>query len=185
MTAREEIQFAVRFSQLDLAALRPGDVLNLRDDLEGFVVSPVDHPGPILGSGVSRPFPQDYDLDDFSELQRAVKPILEKAIRREPDYRDPTQIERLEFNLLREDSEIGSYVYVTGSVRDVFLIRFFFLLAQEGVDNLKTCPECDAIYYKNVGWQKYCSRRCSNLASVKRFQRRKKAEKAKEGKVKP
>ena len=185
MTAREEIKFAVRFSQLDLAALRPGDMLNLRDDLEGFVVSPQHHPGQIVGSSVSRPFPQDYNLEDFSELQRAVKPILEKAIGREPyDYREAVQIERLEFNLVHESSD-RQHVYVSGSVRDVFLIRFFFLLAQEGVDNLKRCPECDSIYFKGVGWQKYCARRCSNLASVKRFQRKKKAEKAKEGKVKP
>ena len=145
-----------------------------RYDLERFVVSPEGHTGPIMGSGVTRPFPQDYTMKDFTDLQGAVRLVLEKALLEETyDYRGSTQVQSLEFNLVQPSSG-PKYIYVIGSVRDVFLTILFFLLAQEGVDNIKTCPECGTIYYKHVGWQKYCSRRCTNLASVKRFQAKQK-----------
>src|SRR5919202_5707434 len=38
-TAAERLQFVIRFVQLDLDALRPGDWLNLRDDLMAFMLS--------------------------------------------------------------------------------------------------------------------------------------------------
>lgn len=178
-TATEEIQFAVQFAQLDLTALRRGDLLNLRDELGHFVVSPQDHPGPIVGSGVSRPAPhqKDYTVKHFDELQREVKSILAQATDQKAyRYGRSVKLHKLEFQLI-QPSGGRKYIYVTGSVQDVFLIRLFFLLAQEGVDNIKTCPECGTIFYKHVGWQKYCSRRCSNLASVKRFQAKQKAKK--------
>ena len=59
----------------------------------------------------------------------------------------------------------------------MFLLQFLFLLLQEGVENLLTCPECGEVFFREDKRQKYCKRGCSNLASVKRFQRRAKKKK--------
>ena len=177
-TATEENKFAIWFAQRDLSALSRGDLLNLRDDLLHFVVSAEGHTGPIIGSGVSRPAPhqKDYTVKHFDELQREVKSILAQATDQKYFSGKGPELHKLTFNLI-QPSGGQKYIHVSGPVRDVFLIRLFFLLAQEGVDNIKTCPECGIIFYKHVGWQKYCSRRCSNLASVKRFQAKQKAKK--------
>ncbi len=70
-------------------------------------------------------------------------------------------------------------VAASGSLRDRFLILTLFLLSHTPFYPLAKCPECDEIFYRRDARQKFCRRRCANLASTKRFVERHKKKKGK------
>ena len=61
-----------------------------------------------------------------------------------------------------------------GTLPDLFVIRALMLIDGEGAE-ISECPVCGNLFLVEFG-KKYCSRRCSNLAGVKRYQARKKEE---------
>jgi len=70
-TAQDRLKFAVEFAEKDLRTLRPGDLLNMRDDLMAFLLgtSTIKEKGGILAMPLKPPFPQDYEVEDFEQLQ--------------------------------------------------------------------------------------------------------------------
>ena len=77
MSAEERLEFAVTFATMDLKGLRPGDWLNLRDDLTSFIGSAVrsveevrrDHMGR-MATVVCRP-------DETGQMAVSVRPLAE------------------------------------------------------------------------------------------------------------
>ncbi len=179
-SAGDQIKFAVRLAQSDVSTWRPGDLLNERDNLRKFVTTRGDqYYGPFLSQPMVPPFPGDYTQEDFNKLQAEVHMILEQVTHEFGSFKS-TLLPTLTLTLMSFQG--APLLQMSGSTRDVFLARLFFLLNEEGVENIKICPECSNIFWQDVKWQKYCARRCSNLASVKRFHRRAKKKKGKKKK---
>jgi hypothetical protein len=107
--AAERLKFAVQFSQLDLDNLRPGDWMNLRDDLVQFIFGPharwvqefkeldeVIKQSPHDVQAQDRvmlrhlrepkrllpPLPNEYPEDDFRSLQEDVRMLLRSLVGR-------------------------------------------------------------------------------------------------------
>ena len=185
-TAIDRIKFAIRLAKVDLQTLRPGDWLNLRDDLAQFSISKggssLKDLGGIRAVPLKEPLPGDYTENDFLKLQKDMKNLLAGVSRISTEKGAMGAMTRLgpvDLNLSDPFGYGEVFVSAQGSTRDMFLLQLLFLLRQEGVENLMTCPECGEVFFREDKRQKYCKRGCSNLASVKRFHR-----KAKKGRKK-
>jgi hypothetical protein len=81
MTAEERLRFVVRFEQMDLDTLRPGDWLNLLDDFLAFFLA-VSSPHRVMPhvwlEGVPSGNPSDelWSRQDFRALQQDVRTLL-------------------------------------------------------------------------------------------------------------
>lgn len=169
MTAQDQLRFAVRFAQLDLDRLRPGDWLNLRDELADFLHGT----RPTLAGGIvtmvtESPFPQKYPDENFRELQKEVRGLLAGLVgTRERGGEIPQMPIRAEFALLPTD-DLGvpgrCVLQVMSSVRDVFLLTLMHLITQGNTSPVRRCPECQTFFYR-IRRQRYCSRRCVNRAN--------------------
>ena len=214
-TPVDRIKFALRFAGADLNSFRPGDWLNLKDDVNQFFgiegvsqhtidttesarrakaqmlkenrgksLDPTHLPRPmkaigttftqgpvplgdahgVLASPMGR-LPWEYEPADWLQLQADVKMVLRGGLVK-LTCAQPTLMVGLGF---------GSRLFIShGPTHDVFLIALLLLLAQEGGENISTCPQCDKVFWRETRRQKFCSRRCANLASVNAFNDRKK-----------
>lgn len=181
-TAIDRIKFAIDLAKSDLKTTRRGDWLNLLDDLALFSkgsAGSIADLGGILASPLKEPLPRDYTESDFLRLQKDVKNMLSGVARKGPGEGAMTKLGPFHVDLSDPFRYGTVLVCAHGSTRDMFLLQLLFLLLQEGVENLMTCPECGEIFFREDKRQKYCKRGCSNLASVKRFHR-----KAKKGRKK-
>src|SRR2546421_7825825 len=85
-TTAERVQFVIRFAQTDLDTLRPGDWLNLRDDLKTFLgCNPAQRGtladrGGILAFPLQHPLPDEFSEDDFRALQKEANVILQSQV---------------------------------------------------------------------------------------------------------
>ena len=189
MTDTERLQFLIRFAQLDLDALRPGDWLNLRDDLGGFLTGSVygryyadlaDYE-PMGGDIEIRPFdppsPLEYPEEAFRDLQKETLHILESMVLEARAGRGtwapiPVQIRFAAPSLDGLVPVAGQHLLIAeGSTRDAFLLRVFTLLLRHPTNRIRRCPECDRIFYR-VGKQQYCTRVCVNRATVRTWRQR-------------
>jgi hypothetical protein len=171
-TAEERIRFVIRFASTDLEQLRPGDWLNLRDDLQAFLA--LDQVVIVEG-----PRPQDYTADDFRALQVEVREFLSGLVQaRKPSGHWPLAhhskfitFQHLAYYVTPLDA-IGhpgrTRLGVQGSTRDAFWSVFIFLLWDEGIERLMACPECGTIFYRNRK-QRYCTRRCVDRVNQRSF----------------
>jgi hypothetical protein len=189
LTNADRLQFAVRFAEMNLDALRPGDWLNLHEDFLNFLMlkSPVwlrdegrvimaDDNGtlvatdqPIAHLGVSGilewyPTPGAFTEEDFRDLQKDVRALLYS-------FADSQGI-------ATAGPEIrASYIFrpyglvAKGPPHHVFLAELLSLLQQEPRDRLLHCPECNAIFYR-IRKQAFCSRVCANRVTTRRFRER-------------
>ena len=207
-TAVDRIKFAIRFAGTDLSTLRPGDWTNLIDDLCQFLsitqgirrdvdtsrkkgdpasllhpvkgwVTQYDQEGFVFGDGSvlaspnKPPFPWDYKAAEFDNLQRELKHALEGGT---AGYLfRPSEFSRVTLSLIRP-----AHLSVSGSTRDVFFVTLLFLLFKEGAANIAKCPECSEVFWRETRRQKFCSRRCANLASVKAFHTRRRQQQSKQ-----
>src|SRR5215471_13514449 len=167
MKSSERLEWAVKFSQMDLDPLRPGDLLNLRDDLRNFV-------HPIIGerlkgshafslAAIEQPLTSEYTPNDFKALQRDVYNYLNEF--------DVTLKPQAGHNLkLRVFS--GPLFYATGAVLDLFIFRLAMLMSESpGRVGRCVAPDCSRIFYRKRK-QKYCSPRCQgrHFMQTKRVQ---------------
>ena len=186
-TASDRIKFAVWFSQIDIDKLRPGDLLNLRDDLSlylgrrGFEGSLEDLGGKVFIPD-KHPFPDDFLEKDFKKLQKEVDEVLSGLA----DAGMTGAFKGIPlsglFGLIPIKGLDRCIMHSQAAVRDSFLLLLMILLEQQPISPIKRCPECRTIFYRESKRQKYCSRRCANLAATKRWQARQK--KAKKGRKK-
>lgn len=155
----------VEFANADLDEFRRGDWTNLRDDLSDLFQLP-------MHAGTWKLDPSDTEKlqeKDLKRLQMRLHAILIPT--RFPGIKGVNKI-KLDIGRAR----VGDRYLTTfgGTLGDLFVIRALLLIEGEGAE-ISECPECGNLFLVEFG-KKYCSRRCSNLASVKSYQARKKEE---------
>jgi hypothetical protein len=180
---------------MDLDRLRPGDWLNLRDDLEAFLgrhrldrlvsqedpAAPLAALGDIVGTPTEPPYPEEYGVDDFRVLQQETKCTLSRML----DKREgvpvasspvliPVRCDLLNFGFV--PSLAGrNMLEVSGTTRDTFLMVLYVRLSREPTDRILRCPECQTIFYR-VRKQRYCSRPCVHRAAARKWRRTEKGQ---------
>ncbi len=162
----KRLDWIVEFIQMDLPNLRRGDLLNLKDEFEEFF-SP-DSLIRIIGIRpvpLAQLMPNQFEESDFKALQKDLKSILK-------DPGKQKKLSSLSFSMIPKGQIIDrpTLVHAIGSTRDIFLLLFYFLLAIENPD-FEHCPECGRLFLVRRR-KKYCGRRCANLASVKRWNKK-------------
>lgn len=205
-TARDRLEFAIRFAQLDLTNIRPGNLLNLRDDLEAFhgygptatTGASLSDLGGIMAAPISSPLPSEFTEDDFKKLQAEVKELLlqlavgnSASKSHEPPGAGWAVMSTFPVSArysvlpLHSSGQTGSWITAQGDTRDVTLLRLFHLLSNNGSAPLRLCPEpeCGRLFYR-VRRQEYCSKKCVNRAN-KRAARAKEKTSAKGSKTAP
>src|SRR5262245_39058940 len=58
----------------------------------------------------------------------------------------------------------ANVVVFQSSIRNMFFVRLGFVINDEGISQIKKCPECGRLFYKTRK-QKYCSKTCINRVS--------------------
>jgi len=164
--ARESLEWAVSFAGRDLDELREGDWLNLRDDLARFFGGVWRTPGELTGFTTRpNPLPQKAPQPEILRIQREARRLLERAatpLRAGGDVLKAAHGFRLAADWSIEPVAGIPLLSAIGSLRDLFLTRLLFLLAQEGLANVKLCPApgCGRPFWR-AGRRKYCSSRCT------------------------
>ena len=156
------LKFAVKFATMDLDEARPGDWLNLRDDLANFVgaaaaveVRPGNRIATIEGEA------EDQTIRD---LQTTTLQLLEYLADRKTIGVYPAHIPlpSIQKTVIYVAGGTGGGVFfdVRGTLPDLFLDALMNDLAQPGsLMPVLRCPECGRLFYRNRK-QKYCDRPC-------------------------
>ncbi len=175
----QRMEFLINFAGLHLGELRPGDWLNLRDDMKRFLGS-VRDPGEVVVSFTEKDV-ERYPDKSVRSLQGLVRTLLSQVANASKDRTGklqsmgiPTALAlRANFRVIRDP---GDFVLlnVRGNLTDLFLFKTLFLLFQAPIEPIRECPECGKTFYRHDQRQKYCERRCANLVATKRFVQRKK-----------
>jgi hypothetical protein len=196
MTREDRLQFAVRFAQMDLDTLRAGDRLNLREDFLGFLnlrhghghlnapvvaFQPDESAREVYQPLMSLSFmpliegPDPLTLSEADllalqrDVQRDVSTLLDTLTRAVRPEELPSFVERCPLVTLRQNCRI-----VKGTARQVFVEQLIYLLDQEPSDRILRCPECETLFYR-VQKQAYCSRKCGNRVTQRRWRERQEA----------
>jgi len=178
----QRMRFLVSFINMKMDNLRPGDWLNLRDDLGRFLRDAGQWDLVLAVKGISV---QKYPEEAIKSLCGIVKILLSQAANASQDrtgvlqktFGIPTSIHiTADFRVSRSQGDFVRLA-VSGKLSDVFLFQTLFLLSRAPIEPIRECPECGNIFYRQDKRQKFCSRRCANLAGTKRWQNRKKAKK--------
>jgi hypothetical protein len=201
-TARDRLEFAIRFAQLDLDRLRPGDPLNLRDDLESFhgygpsaPGSTIDELGGIMGFPLGHPLPAEFAVEDFKKLQAEMRSILGSLAEAQGALTEAqgASVALGAFSTFPVSVRYAavpfrgaSMLSAQGPTRDMTLLRLFHLIAREDSMPFRKCPdpECGRIFYR-VRRQLYCSKKCVNRMNKRAARRTAKTAPATPGRIKP
>ena len=154
----------LEFANANLDEFRRGDWTNLREDLSDLFRLP-------MHVGVWELDPSDVEElqeKDLKHLQMRLHAILI------PTRFGIKVIDKIKLDIGR--ARVGDRYLTTfgGALPHLFVIRALMLIDGEGSE-ISQCPECGNLFLVEFG-KKYCSKRCSNLAGVKRYQARKKEE---------
>lgn len=169
-TPEDRLRFAVEFSQVDLLNLRPGDLLNLRDDLYLFVHGHPNErvfPGGISATESSGSI-REFSSDDMRSLQAETYAALHSSATISGTSAALPISVHLSLSRNPSNWKKKNVLELLGSSRDCFLMILFHLLSQEPVNRIQACPGCNRIFYK-AKRQKYCSRRCSNRVYMREY----------------
>jgi hypothetical protein len=175
-TARERLEFAVRFVALNLDDLSPGGWLSLREDLGAFlcrgprsdaITSAAT--GGIL-PGLGQPDPATMRPRAYRNLQGAFRYLLEKLA---DGQHGSIRFTGLTFTVLSASSRKGrGLLIVNGATADQALYLLMNLIARDDTSPILRCPECRTLFYRVDGRQKYCKRPCVNRASQRAYRTR-------------
>jgi hypothetical protein len=190
----KRLKFAIQFAAMDLDSMRPGDWLNLKDDLAAFLGLTRGKPRGISARGAVQVIhkgkpdpdeyakddfrcPDEYTEDDFRLLQQETNVLLQSLVWEGGLSADYLKIQA-ELGILTLLGMEGAYVHVArGATRDMFLLSLWLLIREEGVDRIRRCPECNKMFYR-VAKQQYCTRACTNRANVRAWRQREEAGKS-------
>ena len=189
-----KLQFAVRFSQMDLSVLSDGEWLKLKEDLwrlmgssEQFIV---DSPAAEDVYALPDEEAADYTNQQVIDLQRETAALIREwsAQKSEdelqklgtrpagsPPERDWNDYLVLQFPRqfrVQTDSS-GGHLFAQGDARTLFIFVLSMLLLKGGGDTLRQCGECGNIFSKR-GRRKFCSTRCLNTSTKRRYRSKKK-----------
>ena len=179
----ERLRWVVDFANQDLTGFREGDWLNLRDDLRQLLNRP------IAGIEVKVAFEfQKESRERLGEIQNKLREFLRGVATNNMTLSDKRPgrkgilLEAIPLSLsygcsFSWQSFLSSYekesvvkeippAGIFASADDVYdAVLFAVMLLLAGLhDNLRTCPECDRIFFK-IRKQRYCSKRCINAAT--------------------
>jgi hypothetical protein len=184
---RTRLEWAVRFAQMDLATLRAGDWLNVREDFLAFLGQSSDPErelvfvgdrGGLVTTRWEAPFPEDFTEQDFRALQADVCTILHAAagdnMGEKPSCIGVKTALVVQPQGVSVSPRGGYFTSVFGSTRDMFLFLLLDVLRQEPPDRILRCPECQTLFVRAYT-QVYCSRRCTNRASIRNWRTRQEA----------
>jgi hypothetical protein len=176
----KRLKFAIHFAAMDLDNMRPGDWLNLKDDLASFLDCKrrprvyVHTKGAVLVNPSEQPLPGEYTDEDFRALQQDTNLLLQSLV-----WDGGFTAGMLDIHAyvgIVPLPETTDYVHcVQGATRDVFLLYLWLLIREEGIDRIRRCPECNKMFYR-VAKQQYCTRACTNRANVRTWRQREEAE---------
>jgi CGNR zinc finger len=198
ITREDRLRFVVRFAQMDLATLRAGDWLNLREDFVDFLqMTPgkwyssqpmqslvpdadaedgTDMWQPLISLGMHSIIedgdvpPHAFAEDDFRALQEDVRGLLRALTHRTLLHGPKTWSHPVDISAQAEPS--GEYgLFVKSTTHRLFLLHLIILLLQEPGDRIRRCPEC-ATYFYGIRTQTYCSRTCGNRVTQRRWRAR-------------
>jgi len=182
-TAEERLAFAVRFGETNLNTLRPGDWLNLRDDVDDFLrpEGSLAATGGILAQWTG-PDPRELTEKDIWDLQSTVQAILNGLVSGREMVQDTPpatdlgpqlQFPTLSYALVPAPPPfVGrTILYVSGSTQDVFLAILLHLLWREPTNKIRRCPECGGLFVRNRK-QRYCSQRCTKRATMRTWRKK-------------
>jgi hypothetical protein len=178
------LQFAVAFAQRDLATLRQGDWMNLREDFEAYIGQTSfiaasgncirAHPTPdsVLPSAVVFPLPGQYELHHFQALQQQVLALLQdESAETIPVGTMHPVAEVTYIDGIGRSTPGRRQLLVSGNTDACFLKILTWLLDQEPPRRILACPECHTLFYRHK-LQAYCSRKCSTRVTVRNFRAR-------------
>lgn len=185
-TAEDRLRFAVGFAQLDLDHVRPGDWLNLREDLGAFlspgVGGTLHEVGGIIATPLKPPLPKEMPEADFKALQAEVRVLLGGIADHQASARKtqgpiggalstfPVDVRYTILPLARLDPP-RAILSAHGATRDVTLLVLIHILAQSDLSPIRRCPEDGRLFYR-VRRQEYCSRACVNRANKRTWRAR-------------
>jgi hypothetical protein len=167
----------VDFANADLGTMRAGDVLNLREDLDHFVLL-----GPGGVGGVAWPAPSQLSDEELAALQEKTRALLATVLSDADSAQvtapgvatasaSPIRIGEMTWHLIPASPLDGGprrRLQTSGAPADVFQLQLLLVIGQYGTDRIKRCPrpECGRLFWK-FGRRRYCSRQCTNAASPK------------------
>lgn len=179
----ERLHMAVSFAQMELATLREGDWLNLREDFLAFLGHSrnpdrwlaISDAGGLGSDACEAPLPKDFSEQDFRALQAEVLTIIRAAAGDNMGAKPPTITVHTALWVRPLDggsSPCGGYqTHIWGATRDQFLFLLLDALRQEPPDRILRCPACHTLFVRAYT-QAYCSRRCTNRATVRNWRTR-------------
>jgi hypothetical protein len=176
VTVSERLQIAIRFAQANLNTLRPGDWLNLRNDLAIFLgckageQSQYPAAGGVMGGPDIHPEDDKFTEDAIRALQEEMRRLLQGAVDRIPLEAPAVPIQGL-FSIMFSSQGTEKRIVGYGPTRDMTLVTLLFLLDPEHLDRIRKCPECNSIFYR-IAKQQYCSRPCTNRANLRNWRQR-------------
>jgi len=174
MTRQERIQFAVRFARMNLSLNRPGDWLNLRDDLKRFLA--LDQP--VGGSDTCflkfHIFEKEITSAAESKLQKIQEDVMfmllcfsKVPVDGEPVYMSFSIHSVLGVTRKKDDAgKLYSSGHVSAPLGDSVLLLLFHLCLSSPYSGVEICPECRNLFYRK-GKMKFCGRTCTNRAMTK------------------
>ena len=179
-TAEERVKFAIQFMQMDLDRLRPGDWLNLREDLGNFLFPE----GALAQMHIYPPdLPEEHSVDAIQLLRQDVTAILDAIVMCGEDYppdeyedgpvprlvSPSPQLSVSPMFILFPEQRPGQLILTwLGPFRDAFLMQLIMSLTQLPLDTLRRCPECGTIFFR-VRKQEYCKRQCVHRANIRKW----------------
>ena len=178
------LQFAVRFAQVDIDTLREGDFLNLRDELHRHFFKPTGALGPFTGGCWAIPNQNIDELGraDVTRLQREALRFLSawagqatflndflSRSKSEDPHIDPPPYEGKfpdRYEMLQGTKGFTGIAFY-GELDDVFGYMLTLMLQGGGGESLRLC-ECGKLFSKR-GRRKFCSPRCLDRATKRRY----------------
>jgi len=181
------LQFAVAFAQLDLARLRPGDWLNLREDFEAYMgrTSLIGASGNCIlaypvkdgitddpsGSPMEYPLPHEFTQQDFKALQERILPAVQSEAAGILWGMAHCVSEITVMHGLHRSTLGRRQLVISAPAAACFLKIFAWLIEQEPPERILACPECGRFFYR-VKQQAYCTRKCGNRLTVRNYRAR-------------
>lgn len=190
---RARLQFLVRFVQMDLNVLRPGDWLNLRDDLRRYV-----SPGGLVWVvNTDDPRWEKTSEGVIKAIQERAAGLLQSLVGAQEEVREGRQVYKQVYKqdaahvqvqsttgtlvpigahkmdiLLNQDDGNGTISNIIrhnmAQAHDTFFLAMTQHLSHESGDSLRRCPACSTLFVRS-GKQRYCSRTCVNRVSTRRW----------------
>ena len=164
-TKADKIRFAVTLVGTDLSSLRPGDWMNLEDDLHIFLFD--DECGGLVAAPLSKPLPKNCTEEDFRVLQNNFNTVFDNSNATLPLHFDAG------FILMTISN--NNVLQVIAPTQKAAMLILVTLMSGEPADRVLRCPECNKYFYR-VRKQVYCSRTCVNRVTVREWRQAKRDE---------